>query len=199
MGSFGEKNPSGTPDVSGAASGEHHPRSSGRDRGPMLLFGLKFGALMASYYAVILLPSFDRLLYVYLRANAWASNAVINLLGQSSHVFGVTIRSSGFAIGVRRGCDAVEPAWFFCAAVFSFPAALSRKIPGILAGAAAILVLNLARIVSLFFIGLHCRGLFSIMHLEIWPAAFIVVAVLLWMGWIRWARRTARSELHATK
>ncbi len=155
---------------------------------PVLWFGLKFCLLMALYYCLVLLPFFDRLFYEYLRANAWLSNAIINMLGQASQVTEVTIRLGGFAIAIRRGCDAIEPAWFFGAAVLAFPAALSRKLPGIVVGSAAILLLNLARIVTLFFIGLKIPGLFAIAHLEIWPAAFILAAILLWAGWIRWAK-----------
>jgi exosortase H (IPTLxxWG-CTERM-specific) len=159
----------------------------------MIRFGFSFGILMGLYYCLVLVPFGDGLMYRYLRANARLASGIINLFGQASRVSGTTIRSAGFAIAVKRGCDAIEPAWFFCAAVLSFPAAFSRKLRGLLAGAAAILALNLARIVSLFYIGLHEPGLFEIAHLEIWPAAFIVAAILLWLGWIRWAGTGARS------
>jgi exosortase/archaeosortase family protein len=164
----------------------------------VLRFGLKFGVLMAAYYVLVLVPFFERLLYEYLRANAWIANAIINWLGQASHVSEITIRSPGYAIRVRRGCDALEPAWFYCAAVLSFPGALPLKLPGILIGVMAILMLNLARIVSLFFIGLDRPGLFSVAHLEIWPAIFIVVAILLWVGWIGWARQKTQPESRET-
>jgi exosortase H (IPTLxxWG-CTERM-specific) len=161
---------------------------------PVLKFGLMFCALMALYYVVVLLPFVDRMFYQYLRANARLSGAIVNLFGQACLVTDVTLRAGAFAISVRRGCDALEPAWFFCAAVLSFPAAFSRKLPGILAGSAVILVLNLARIVSLFFIGLRSPGLFDAAHLEVWPAVFIVAAILLWAGWIRWAAGGAPSR-----
>jgi exosortase/archaeosortase family protein len=152
---------------------------------------------MAAYYAIVLIPFFDRLLYSSLVANAWISNAIIHGFGQGSEVSGVIIRSGRFAIAIRRGCDAIEPAWFFCAAVLSFPANPGRKLAGMLLGTAVIFLLNLARIVSLFFIGLRWPALFDLLHLELWPAAFIVVALLLWIGWIRWAGRGAGSDTHA--
>ena len=163
---------------------------------PVLRFGLTFCALMALYYCLVLVPVLDRMFYQYLRVNAFLSNSIINLLGQQSQVSGTTIRAPGFAIAIRRGCDALEPAWFFCAAVLAFPAAFSRKLPGILVGAVAILALNLVRIVSLFFIGLRRPGMFEIVHLEIWPAVFIVTAILLWVGWIRWTGGRARTRSH---
>ena len=167
-------------------------------KGPILWFGLKFGVLMVFLYAILLMPFFDRLLYVYLGANARLASAILNWLGQANQVSAITIRSARFAITVRRGCDAVEPAWFFCAAVLSFPASFARKIPGMLAGVTLILALNLLRIVSLYFIGLQFPRFFSMAHLEIWPAIFIVMAILLWAGWIGWTESPYPREPHAT-
>ena len=170
------------------------PWSAGK--GSILWFGLKFGVLMVLLYALLLMPFFDHLLYVYLGANARLASAILNWLGQASQVSEITIRSAKFAITVRRGCDAVEPAWFFCAAVLSFPASLARKIPGMLAGVTLILALNLVRIVSLYFIGLHFPRFFAMAHLEIWPAIFIVMAILLWVGWIGWTESPNPREPH---
>jgi exosortase/archaeosortase family protein len=178
------------------------PQASGfgralRSKAPIAWFGLKFCVLMALYYGLVLLPLFDRMLYAYLGANAWAANAILNLLGTDSQVSQVTVRSAGFVMNVRRGCDAIEPAWFFCSAVIAFPGPWSAKVPGILAGSAIILAMNLARLVSLFLIGLHYPRIFAVAHLEIWPAAFIILAVLLLVAWIGWARRIPGIDANA--
>jgi exosortase H (IPTLxxWG-CTERM-specific) len=164
---------------------------------PLLWFGLKFGLLMALYYGLVLLPFFDGLLYAYLKANARATGAILNALGTSCTVTEVTIRTAGFGMSIRRGCDAIEPAWFFCAAVISFPGPWSRKLPGILVGTAVVLAANIIRLVSLFLIGLRDPKIFAAAHLEIWPAAFILLAVLLFVGWIGWARRSAEADTDA--
>ncbi len=182
----------GRPPSSAAA----HGRSWLADKAPVLVFGLKFAALMVLFYAVSMTQIFDRALYAYLAANAWLSNAILNGLGQASRVSDITIRSARFAITVRRGCDAVEPACFFGAAVLSFPAPLARKIPGLLAGMALILTMNLLRIVSLYLIGAYAPRFFNPAHLEIWPAAFIIAAILLWIAWIKWTRRAQPSPPH---
>ena len=164
--------------------------------GPVWRFGLKFGALMVLFYSLILTPFFDQLLYSYLATNARVANSILNALGQDCHVTEITIRSARFAITVRRGCDAVEPSWFLCAALLAFPAPVRRKILGILAGAALLQVLNLIRIVSLYFIGLYYPRFFGPAHVEIWPVVFILVAIALWIGWIGWTRRSAQSTSH---
>jgi len=152
---------------------------------------------MVLFYGLTLTPFFDRLLYAYLVANAWLANAVLHLFGEATQISNITIRSSRFAITVRRGCDAIEPAWFFCAAVLAFPASWKARILGALAGSLLLQGLNVIRIVSLYYLGFLFPRLFSIAHLEIWPAVFIVTAMLLWIGWIRWSGRTADSHAAA--
>ncbi len=151
----------------------------------MLRFLTVFALLLGAFYALVLMPSVDRIFYEYLRVNAWLANAVLLAFGQHTTVSDVTIRSHEFAVSIRRGCDAVEPAWFFCAAVLAFPAPWRLKPAAIVIGAGVIFALNLVRIVSLFYIGRYLPASFGPAHLEIWPAVFIVLALVLWIVWIR--------------
>ena len=161
---------------------------------PGFRFLAGFGLLLAGYYWVILLPWGDRALYAYLRVNAWLSNSILQLVGEHTTVTDVTIRATGFALAVRRGCDALEPAWFFCAAILAFPAPWRRKTVALLVGASGILALNLVRIVSLFLIGRRFPAFFVTAHLELWPAGFILLAVSLWLLWIRSIRVPAGTD-----
>lgn len=163
---------------------------------PVLRFGLRFGLLMGIFYAVMLLPAYDRLMLPYLEANAWISGTVLNWLDQDCRVTGTTIRSATFAISVRRGCDAIEPAWFFCAAVLAAPATLRWKLSGMLMGTAALQLLNVGRIVSLFLIGDRFPEHFPMMHVEVWPVVFIVVPLVLWARW--WMIRNSPNHAAAS-
>lgn len=155
-------------------------------KGPILIFGLKFGLLLALLYGLLATTFCDRLLYSYLEANAWLSNVILNIFGQNTHVSEVTIQSPQFAIAIRRGCDAVEPTWLLCAAILSFPASWRHKILGMLAGIILLQVLNLIRIVTLYWIGVHLPAFFNSAHMEIWPTVFIIVAIALFVVWKRW-------------
>jgi len=157
-------------------------------------FVLKFGFLLALFYGLLVTPYFDRTLYSYLEANAWLSNAILNGFGQHTQVSEVTIESPQFSIAIRRGCDAVEPTWLFCAAVLSFRAPLMRKLLGIMAGTVLLQLLNLVRIVTLYWIGLYVPGIFDSAHLEIWPTVFIIVAIVLFVGWIEWSPNPQKSH-----
>jgi exosortase/archaeosortase family protein len=168
-------------------------RSWYADRSPVFHFGLKFGSLLVLLYVLLALPFFDRALYVYLEANAWLANAILSALGEHTHVSEVTIQSPKFAMAIRRGCDAVEPTWLLCAAVVSFPAPLLHKLWAILAGIVLLQAMNLIRIISLYWIGIHWPAFFNSAHLELWPTAFIVVAIVFFVAW---KDRSSRAESH---
>jgi exosortase family protein XrtM len=100
------------------------------------------------------------------------------------------ISSPRGAVEVKRGCDAVEPLVLFCAAVIAFPVSLRRKISGIALGTVVLLVLNLLRIVTLYFVSVHAPRFFELMHVEVWQALFIFLALGLWAIW---ALRSVRA------
>jgi exosortase/archaeosortase family protein len=153
------------------------------NRSPVFRFGLKFGLLLVLLYVLLAIPFFDRALYGYLEANAWLANVILRGLGQPTHVSEVTIQSPQFAMAIRRGCDAVEPTWLLCAAMISFPAPLVHKLKGMLVGIVLLQALNLVRIVTLYWIGIHLPAFFNSAHMEIWPTVFIIVAIGLFIGW----------------
>ncbi|GAG21353.1 unnamed protein product [marine sediment metagenome] len=65
-------------------------------------------------------------------------------------------------------------------------------------GCSLLLVLNLVRIVTLYLTGLYYRSLFDMMHLDVWQAAFIVLAILFWAGWASWVGRAPARQPDAT-
>ncbi len=147
-------------------------------KAPVLLFAAKFGGLIVLLYVLLATQPVDRMLYGYLKANAWLSNGILNLLGQGTHVSDVTIASTStpFAIAIKRGCDAVEPTWLLCAAIVAFPGSWKHKFVGMAAGIIALQLLNLVRIVTLYWIGSRFPSIFPSMHLEVWPTLFILAA-----------------------
>lgn len=164
-------------------------------KGPVFRFCLKLGAMMALFYALMATPYFDQMLYSYLEANAWFSNVILNVLGQHTTLAGVTIQSPKFAVEIQRGCDAVEPTWLFCAAILSFPSTWPHKLLGMLAGAVLLQILNIVRIVTLFWIGAYLPAIFNTSHMELWPVVFVLVAVTLFVGWKDWTSH--RQTPHA--
>jgi len=150
---------------------------------------------MALYYALFSFAVIENALFVpYLRANAWLANEILCGLGQHTHLSDVTIQSPQFAMAIRRGCDAVDPTWLLCAAMISFPASFLHKLKGMLTGIVILQALNLIRIITLYWIGMHFPGFFNPAHLEVWPTAFIIVAIGLF---IIWKENSQPVESHA--
>jgi exosortase/archaeosortase family protein len=157
---------------------------------PVLKFVLVLAGLMAGYYAATLTPWFqERFFPVCMRLNALLSNVLLNGLGQGTTAIGTSVFSQRFAVDVRRGCDAIEPAVLFVSAVLSFPSPLRRRVAGALIGTFLLLALNLVRIVTLFLIGVYYPQAFHAMHAEVWQIVFILLAVVLWALWIQWSAR----------
>jgi len=147
-----------------------------------------FALFMALFYAAGA-TSFvkDKIFPPYLRFNAVASGWILGLFEDRILVSGQSI-SGRFALTIERGCDAIEPSALFLAGVLAFPAPFLRKIPGMLIGTVCLMVINLVRIVSLYYVGVYfSHQTFEIMHVNVWQALFIMLAILFWVLWALWS------------
>ena len=154
--------------------------------------------VMGLFYGLIHTPSADKETFAsYLGFIAALSGGLLRLVGQASEVMGTTITTQGFSVDIVRGCDGLEPIAAFVAAVLASPVAWRRKLRGLAMGSVFLWLANLVRIVTLVLIGLYAPSLFKRMHLEVWQAAFIVLAVATWFVWVQWATRTPRIQADA--
>ena len=92
---------------------------------------------------------------------------------------------NGFGVRIERGCNGVEAMIILFAALFAFPAPLKNKLIGFFIGFFAIQVLNLVRIVSLFYLGQWNQVAFEWFHLYLWQALIIMDALVVWLIWLR--------------
>jgi exosortase family protein XrtM len=95
--------------------------------------------------------------------------------------------TSSFSMSVASGCDALQAMAILVIAVVAFPGAISRKLLGVIGGAGLLFALNIVRVASLFWTGVHAPGWFETLHTDVWPAAIVACAVLLWVVWARWS------------
>jgi exosortase H (IPTLxxWG-CTERM-specific) len=122
---------------------------------------------------------------------AEASGATLNVLGQNVHMRGTIIQGPHFAVNIRNGCNGVEAMLIFFAAVLAFPASWKARGLGLLAGLAALQLINLVRVVALFLTGVYWPKLFEASHTVVWQSIVILCSLLLW---IFWASRLPRQE-----
>lgn len=156
----------------------------------MFGFVVLFAVLMGVFYATTFLPYVNRTLIPrYMRLNAQASAMICNIFGEGATTRDTSLSSPRFSVDIQHGCDAIEPSALFIAAVLAFPASLRSKIPGILTGTLVLAVINLIRIVTLFYTGIYFPRAFQIMHVDVWQPIFIVLSLTFWVIWAWWATR----------
>jgi exosortase family protein XrtM len=165
---------------------------------PVLRFFTLFAILMGLFYLGISTPFFKNNLFpAYLQLLANISGGIISGLGHNVSIEGASVISSRFAIEIVHGCDAIQPSALFASAVLAFPAPWLLKLPGFVIGTLFLFMINLIRIVSLFFVGVYYPQAFSIMHIEIWQPLFILLAMLFFVFWLIWATQRQRIQQHA--
>lgn len=172
------------------------PRTWFDTHGRDLRFLLTFICLMAIYYAFSTTSTMkDRFFPWYLDANARASVAVLRTFNYPDVVQqGESVVSPRGSITVARGCDAIEPSALFVSAVLASPVALGSRLLAAVVGTALLLSINLFRIISLFLCAVYWKSAFNVMHLDVWQALFIFLAILLWALWAAWAVKREKKQ-----
>ena len=165
-------------------------------RHPVFRFAAVFGLLTGLYFAFTVTDGFASILQPYLRLNAQLSAAILSLLGSEATSDLTVIVSPQLSLRIARGCDAIDPSAIFVAAVFAFPVSARLKLPAALAGTLFLMTLNLARIVSLYYAGIHFPNAFDFLHHDVWQALFIFLALLIWSVWASWAAGRSIEPAH---
>ena len=157
----------------------------------ILTFVLLLGAVTAG---IAFLTNHDGAMRSFQGGIAGITSHVINLFGGRTSVTGNIIHSSGsFALSVVTACTGVFTTGVFIVAVLAFPAGFLAKLIGVTLGTIAIFLINLVRLGSLFYVGVHFPNLFDKMHLLIWQSLIIVLALFLWLLWAKVVAHADRS------
>lgn len=128
------------------------------------------------------------------RGLASITSGILNLFGHRTVVMGSTVSSDLFGITVVTACTGLFATGLFLIAVIAFPTGWRAKLVGAGLGVAGILFLNIVRLVSLYYIGVHLPGFLDPAHQLIWQSVLIVFAVALWLLWAgRWAHAPKRA------
>jgi exosortase H (IPTLxxWG-CTERM-specific) len=98
---------------------------------------------------------------------------------------------NGFAVSIEAGCNGVEATIVLVAAILAFPAPWKRKLIGLVIGIVAVQGLNIARVISLFYLGQWNFNVFEWAHLYIWQSLIMLDVMIVWLLWVRTLPRTA--------
>lgn len=119
---------------------------------------------------------------------AQISAALLQTFDSTVQAQGVVLsnRLSGAAVSIQPGCNGVEAMIVVMAAILATPATWKQKQVGIGLGFAAIQALNLARIISLFYLLQWNPVWFEWAHLYLWQALIMLDGLVVYLLWVRW-------------
>jgi len=154
----------------------------------MIRFFILFTILLVGLFTLEILEPAERLVIIpFTSFIADVSVWIVQLFDDNVESVRNVIRNSttGFGVRIERGCNGVEAMIILFAAIFAFPAPIKNKLIGFTIGFFAIQLLNLVRIVSLFYLGQWNQVAFEWFHLYLWQALIIMDALVVWLIWLR--------------
>jgi exosortase H (IPTLxxWG-CTERM-specific) len=147
---------------------------------------------LSTSFTVVALRQVDAVVVApYTAFVARISGFVLRVFGEEAVVNGSVVSSSRFAVTIYNGCNGLITSLILTSAVLAFPARWSAKFIGVVGGLLAIQLINLVRIVSLFYVGVFLPQYFSEAHIFIWQSLVILFGISLW---IIWAHRFSPSR-----
>src|SRR5258705_12052508 len=120
-----------------------------------VLFGLELTPWAQAYFVV-----------PWTNALAAVSTSAVALFDPNVVAAGKVIRSvtNGFAVSIEAGCNGVEATLVLFAAILAFPAPWRHKALGLGIGVTAVQLLNIVRVISLFYLGQWSLEVFEWAH-----------------------------------
>ncbi|MFO1317793.1 MAG: exosortase H [Burkholderiales bacterium] len=164
----------------------------------MARFFVVFLLLLAVLFGLELTPWAQAWVVVpWTNALASISTAIVTMFDANVVASGKVIRSvdSGFAVSIEAGCNGVEATLVLLAAILAFPAPWRHKAIGLVLGVVAVQLLNIVRVISLFYIGQWNRDVFEWAHLYVWQALIMLDVLIVWLIWVRRVPRDAGDGL----
>lgn len=155
----------------------------------MTRFLFLFCGVLAALFAIEMLkPVQEAVIQPFTGLLATISTAVILPFDDTVIAQGRVLRdaTTGFAVSIEAGCNGVEAAIVLIAGIVAFPASLANKVIAILAGFLFVQVLNIVRIISLFYLGQWNYTVFEWFHLYLWPVLIMLDVLIVFAIYLQW-------------
>lgn len=158
---------------------------------PVIGYAFRFLCVIVGLYAISITKMYDTVVNQATFIIAKVAHELIHLLGGGSTLSGATLESGGSAVlTVVPLCTAFDYVWFLIATITAFPARPARKVLGAVVGIAALLILNVLRVSSLFWVGIRFPQHFAIVHEQVWALLLNCSTISLVVAWLVWIKRT---------
>lgn len=156
---------------------------------------VQFIALMLCFYVIWIMPFFqDTIVANVAKGYASISAFSLNVFGNSVQAIDDVLSSSQFTMSIKNGCDAIEAIAILLCAMIIYPTSYKNKMVGLVLGSLLLIILNIIRIISLFFVGIYVPSIFDVMHISVWQIIFIIVPMLIVMQWLNWIQLKPTNE-----
>jgi exosortase H (IPTLxxWG-CTERM-specific) len=153
-------------------------------RKPEARFLILFLTILGVSFTVVALRQVnDAFVTPYTAVIAQFSGFVLRIFGEKATVAGCVVSSPRFGVTIYNGCNGLITSLIFISGVLAFPARTSAKLIGVIGGLLAIQLINLVRIVSLFYIGVFLPQHFNDAHIFVWQSLVIIAGISLWIVW----------------
>lgn len=155
----------------------------------MARFVIVFLVILISLFSLEMMkPVQDHLVAPFTGLLASLSAALITPFDSSVTAYGKVLQftDSGFAVSIEAGCNGIEATIVLIAAVIAFPAPWKTRLAAITLGFLAVQTLNLARIISLFYLGNWNIDIFTWVHLYLWPALIMLDVLIVFLVYLRY-------------
>jgi len=162
----------------------------------MLRFILLFLALLLVLFVAELTSPVERhVILPFTAVLADASAWIIHLFDGSTVANGKLIQNASgtFIVSIERGCNGIEAVIILISAILAFPSPWKHRVLGLVFGFVAIQMLNLVRIVSLFYLGLWSPVWFKWFHEYLWQALIVLDALIVFLVWLRYLPQSPRE------
>jgi exosortase H (IPTLxxWG-CTERM-specific) len=163
----------------------------------MLRFFVLFVVMLAVLFGLELTPWVQQWFVLpWTSALASISTWIVTLFDGSVEATGRVMRSTtnGFAVSIEAGCNGVEATLVLLAAILAFPAPWKHKVVGLVIGILAVQLLNVIRVISLFYLGQWNFEMFEWAHLYVWQALIMLDVLVVWLIWVRRVPRIDRAD-----
>jgi exosortase H (IPTLxxWG-CTERM-specific) len=166
----------------------------------MTRFAILFFVIVTALFAAELTrPAQTALVIPWTEGLARVSAGLVTVIDPQVVSSGRVLQSTrnGFAVSIEAGCNGIEAALILIGAMLAFPAPWKHRLIGIAAGLVAVQVLNVVRVVSLFYLGQWNVAAFEWAHLYLWQALIMLDVLVVWLIWIRTLPQGPGPQAHA--
>ena len=140
--------------------------------------------------------------YVIVPFTTWLASisaALITPFDDTVVAYGKVLQfqDTGFAVSIEAGCNGVEATIVLIAAVLAFPATWRQRGAAIVLGFIAVQVMNILRIITLFYLGDWDLDIFTWVHLYLWPTLIMLDVLVVFILYLRYLSQPAPDHAAA--